>query len=120
MGDRFDDYVEAAEERERLEKLLAIDRVEAAANAAWRIAADLSIEEVAKERITLTSEDVREHLAEHYPDVSTRKMRAMGPVMQRAFRAGMLEPIGYVEYRRGRHQAPTRLWRSRVHDNEEA
>ena len=103
-------------DRERAEQARdeAIERVDKHAEEAWRETADEGIRVCAALADEFTSEMVRLYL--DLRDVETHDERALGPRMQAAARAGLIEPTD--EFRAGsrvsRHRAPLRVWRSLV------
>jgi hypothetical protein len=71
---------------------------------------------LARCQLEFTSADLRDTLATHYPDVRTHDDRALGPVMQRLQREGVIvktdrvKPSGRVR----NHHRPLAVWRSKV------
>jgi hypothetical protein len=81
----------------------AIDRVQRRTSA-WRALAYQALEDVARRQFYVTSDDVWDELFLRNvprPDEG----RAMGPVMQKGVREGLLIPDGYVTGRDPRHHA---------------
>ena len=91
----------------------SIQQVEEHANPEWKVDAYAALLAVAKERETLTADDVWEVLATT-SSAETHENRAMGPIMQSGRRSGLIENTGRtVPCRRpSRHVAPVTLWRS--------
>lgn len=87
----------------------AIDRGSRHADPDWMRGARLLIEGYAP-GTSFTSEDVLiDLLVGHF---STHDKRALGGVLQKAQRDGLIEPGGFVPSRRpSRHCAPVREWR---------
>jgi hypothetical protein len=89
----------------------AMARVEAAAGAAWNEDADDAVFGLAKKRRFFTSDDV---WLSGLP--KPREPRALGPVIARAIRDGIIENTQqYVNTTQvSRNHAPIRIWRSRI------
>lgn len=95
-------------------KIIAIDRVEAGADASWMEAASLVIRTLARVEDYFTTDLVWERL-EFMGVEQPREPRAMGAVIRRAVRAGLIEATGRYEPS-GRvdcHARPCMLWRSK-------
>lgn len=94
----------------------AMATVEENANAVWKVCARVAISELARTRLTFTTEDVWEFMELHYPTVSTRERRAMGPMMTAAAADGEIvaTDVFVKGERRSRHAAPIRVWASLV------
>ena len=87
----------------------AIDRVERNADPDWKTTALNVVAELAASRATFTTDDVWEHL-----DCTTHEPRALGAIMQKAHRLGLIQPTGaYTQSSRvACHGRPVRVWRS--------
>ena len=92
----------------------ALDRVERNANDEWLAAADYAVAKVALRKRSLTSDDVWEVL--DGMDVQTRDGRALGAVMDKAKRDGIIIATGmFTRSRRPtRHKGPVQVWESRI------
>jgi hypothetical protein len=92
--------------------VLSVDRVEANAHRAWLDAAYEVVERLAKTRRYFTTDDVHELLDGQ--DVWTHEARAMGAVLRKAARNGLI--VGTNEYalsqRAVAHSNPKRVWKS--------
>lgn len=93
----------------------AMRQVDEAANEQWKFAAFAATVEAARNLPTLTADDVQEILATK--DVATHEGRAMGPVMMRAKREGVIEatPDFRSSKRANLHAMPKRVWKSLIH-----
>jgi hypothetical protein len=99
-------------EEGRRRKKEAMDRVEAAANAMWKVAALAAALQAALEMAWLTIDDVHERIP---GTVRTHELRALGPVMLYAAAQGWIKKakIPSVEcIRPSRHSAPLTVWES--------
>lgn len=97
-------YDQAVEETEK-----AIKQVDAAANQDWKKAAYDTIKELAAEGIEFTSFAVVTRLRDK--DVHTHDLRAIGPMMLKAARAGVIVFTGDYLPNVSRHMTPSRVWR---------
>jgi hypothetical protein len=90
----------------------AIARSERGANPEWLDAAYWVVRKTAAQRSELSSDDIWFRLQEL--GVKTPDHRAMGAVMRRAAREGIIEPTGVYRksFRRICHGRPVALWRS--------
>ena len=93
----------------------AIDRVERNADEEWKRAAHLAVAAAAQRREQFTTDLVVEIMAER-GNVSTHEPRAMGAVMRRAARLGVVAATDVYEQSRNpeAHKRPKRVWRSLV------
>jgi hypothetical protein len=93
----------------------ALDRVERNADEQWLVAADYAVAKVALRKAQLTADDVWEVL--DGMDVATHEKRALGPVMDRAAKDGIIANTGtYIKSRRAsRHKGPVAVWKSRIY-----
>ena len=79
----------------------------------WKHAADRAVEDLALTRRMFTSDDVRALLA----TIETHELRALGPVMLRAARKGLIAKAGFdYSTSPSRHKAPVQVWRSLLHE----
>lgn len=94
----------------------AVDRVERNADNEWKEAAYLACCLSAEMFPTLTSDDVWLRLALLFPQHSTHERRAMGAVMRRAARDGIIAPTGeYTQSVRPQcHARPVAVWSSLI------
>ena len=88
-------------------------RVERATNPAWRRAADAAVIEAARWLPRFTTDDVLMMMPDN---VTTRDMRALGPVMTAAMRDGVIEkalilPVNCAT-RANNHSRPLQVWKS--------
>ena len=90
----------------------AIAQVGLNADCAWKDIALQVVADVAEEWAEFTTDEVLERLADK--TVSTHEMRALGPVMMAAQKAGIIMPSDtFVKSKAvSRHCAPKRVWRS--------
>lgn len=88
----------------------AMERVEEHADDEWKDAAYKAVLLAANVYENFTSDDVMELIP---PEVETHEHRALGPVMLRAAKAGLIVKTGMVRNsdRRSRHAAPLTIWR---------
>ncbi len=98
----------------------AINRVEANANAEWRVAAYKACCLCAQQWIELSTDDVWELMDALFPDCRTHDPRAMGAIMRQAARAGKIEASGeYFKSRRPQcHGRPVAIWDSLTFDHD--
>jgi hypothetical protein len=83
-------------------------RVDKNANAAWVLAADVAIAQLARERGSFTADDVWELIG---LKAETHDPRALGPRMLSACKGGLIRKGGTVYSTRDkRHQAPIQVW----------
>jgi hypothetical protein len=86
----------------------AMDRVDKNANRDWVLAADAAIAQLARERDTLTADDVWKLIG---GQATTHDPRALGPRFMSAARGGLIRKGGTVlSGRDARHQAPIQVW----------
>lgn len=89
----------------------ALGRVEGGSDPRWVAAAERAVIWCANRFGTFTSDEVWDRL-EYRKVPAPREPRALGPVMKRAVRDGLIEPAGYVQSaRQERHCAPVRVYR---------
>ena len=93
----------------------AMGRVDANAAEEWKAVALRAVAWLAKSHDLITCEDVRDALEEYYPGVGVHDMRALGPVMRRAARAGLIHATSDFIKSVRRHSSPIRVWRSRTY-----
>lgn len=95
----------------------AIARVEAGADAEWKVAAAWAVYSVALSKRYFTGDDI---WASGLP--KPREARALGPVMLRAKRAGVIRPTGRVVASDvpGNHRNPHYEWESLIFGSEVA
>ncbi len=93
----------------------ALDRVERNADEQWLVAADYAVAKVALRKAQLTADDVWDVLDRM--DVATHEGRALGTVMRRAVKDGIIEATdSFVKSRRpSRHKGPVAVWKSRIY-----
>ena len=93
---------------------LAIDRVGQAADPDWLDLAAAAIKHLAETRPAFTSDQVWQQVAGASPP---REPRALGVVMRRAAKAGLIEATGrwIASGRVAAHSNPKRIWRSLVY-----
>jgi hypothetical protein len=92
-----------------------MQRVDDNADEDWKLEADRAVLAVAEENLYLTSDDVMERID---PSVQTGELRAMGPVMLRAAKAGLIvksEKPGRNSNRPSLHSSPRTVWKSLVY-----
>lgn len=85
----------------------SIKKVEENADAEWLEAAYEAVLKVAKRCDMFTSDDVWAEV-----DLPAREPRAMGAVMMKAYRNGVIQPTTYWQEsrRRSAHARPLRVW----------
>jgi len=89
----------------------AIGRADTNADLLWGAVFYDSIIEVAATHRLFTSTDVRNHMLRFGGGATTHEPRAIGALMRRAHREGIIEPTD--QYRnQGSHGRPQRVWRS--------
>lgn len=94
----------------------AMARVARAANEAWKQAAYETVETVARERNFFTADHV---MASIPTDVHTHELRALGPIMLKAARNGVIEKakVPAINCTRANcHAAPLTVWHSLLWD----
>jgi hypothetical protein len=82
----------------------------------WEQAAILAVVEAARELPQLTSDDVMDRIAARLK--RGRDLRALGPVMSSAVRAGYIEKANVASIpsrRRSLHGSPRTVWTSLIH-----
>lgn len=95
-------------------KAEAISRVEAHANEDWLDAAMLALQRVARRQAELTTDDVWAVL--NTGDASTHEARAIGPVMLRGQREGLIGPTDRIKLSSlGGGRWKVRIWTSLVY-----
>ena len=93
-------------------------RVDAHANEAWKMAADIATVTAALALPKLTADDVHKRIN---PNVYTHDLRALGPVMKRAARNGWIEKApepGRETMRPSSHRRPLQVWNSLIYKGE--
>lgn len=93
----------------------AVDTVEANANAAWREAAYEAVVDYAKTHQRFSTFEVSEAMSKR-DDVKTHTLRAMGPIIRRAKKNGIIEHSGEFARNLRGHLSPTPIWNSLVYD----
>lgn len=109
MSDLFDYAAGKAAKEEGME------RVDAAADDDWKDAAERAVKDAARSLPEITSDDVMARIA---PDVRTHELRALGPVMSRAAKAGWIRKADKAPRlcaRPSRHRAPLTVWTSLIY-----
>lgn len=100
------------------EKNKALAQVEKNANADWKEYAFARVRMVAERLEELTSDDIEDELCSFLVPFRpvTHEKRALGPVMIRAAKAGLIFATDRVKpSRRSKlHNSPRRIWRSRI------
>jgi hypothetical protein len=98
----------------------ALERVEENAHADWLMAAEWAVTGLAFNYEEFTSDDIWKAVNEQ--GFSTHEPRAMGAVMVKAARAGMIAPTDrWVQSKRTAcHGRPIRVWRSLLSDVKQA
>lgn len=96
------------------ERNVAMSAADLAADADWREVALQAVEEVARHKTELTTDDVLAVLARS--GQTTSELRALGPVMLRAAQAGWITATDrFVNSAAvSRNHAPKRVWRSNI------
>jgi hypothetical protein len=91
----------------------AIQRVDEHAAPAWKDVAYAAVAHLSSVLPEFTTDEVWYAIA-NSDDVTTHELRAMGAVMRRAQRAGLIEPTDrYMASTRAVcHSAPKRIWRA--------
>lgn len=91
-----------------------IARADRNADTEWKKAADLSVRAVARRMTVFTTDDVWDELHLNHPDAHTHEPRALGAVMKRAMRDGLIiQTEQFVRSRRPQaHKAPIQVWGS--------
>lgn len=95
---------------------LAIDTVEDNAHEQWLDVAYAVLYELALTRDYFTSEDVTDFMRARYPDVTTHEPRAMGAVMRRGKRDGIVASTDRSVWSRSPNSNAylSRVWRSEL------
>lgn len=85
-------------------------RVDRNADEVWKFYAYSAVEQCAEHMDTFTSDDVTDHIPDY---VVTHENRALGPVMLKAARDGLIVKTGTVRNstRRSLHSSPRTVWR---------
>lgn len=88
-----------------------IDRADRAADLEWKVAAMMAVRQIARERREFTTDDVWERIP------AVREPRALGAVMQKAAKAGVIEKSDRVREsdRPEAHSNPKAVWLSLTH-----
>ena len=99
-------------------KTQAIDAVEENANELWKLTALSIVEDLANSKQEFTTDDVWKKLDE-LPDVQTHEPRALGAVMRRAVRDGLIVSTSthILSSRPSCHSRPIRVWKSTILEN---
>lgn len=97
----------------------AIERVERHANENWTAAAFGVVVWVAERRPEFTTDPVWAVLERRYPDVQTHEPRALGAVIKKAVREGVIEATDrtHKSVRPECHRNPKAIWRSLIYDD---
>lgn len=97
----------------------AIERVERHADDDWKRLAYRAVRWLASTRAEFTAEDAGDALRRYYPDAQTHEPRAMGPIMKRAQRDGIIEATDHFRRsdRPESHCCPKQIWASLIHDD---
>ncbi len=86
----------------------ALRRVEENADADWKDAAAVALQQMAATGRQFTSDDVREAIP---AGITTHEMRALGPVMKAGLRDGLITAVGWTTAgRSAAHGRPRRLY----------
>lgn len=93
----------------------ALDSVDQSADDKWKKAADYAVVQLALRKSEITADDVWDVL--DGLDVETHEHKAMGPVMRRAAKDGIIERTDRtIKTRRPqRHKGDVRVWKSRIY-----
>ncbi len=84
----------------------ALTQVEQAANIAWKVAAHAAVQFLAQTQRSFTADDVTQLVI--FP---TRENRALGAILMRAKREGLIKHVGYCRSQRpGNHGGPRSVW----------
>jgi hypothetical protein len=99
----------------------AIDRVEKNADPDWAEAAYLACCLVAEDQQFFTTDNVWEKISTAFPQFKTHEPRAMGAVMRRAAKDGVVSPTDeYVRSDRQEcHRRPMMRWESLIFESDE-
>lgn len=91
-----------------------IQRAERNANDEWMDAAYQAVTACAYVACEFTADDVRRYMEMTFPHVQTHEPRAMGAVMRRAQRDGIIVPTDRFQNSafKTKHCSPTRVWRT--------
>lgn len=104
----------------------ALDLVEAGASEDWKECALDCLESICQSRDTFVADDVWRLMNEKYPDVETRDLRAMGPVMLQGTRRGWCERTDRMARSEGEYRPQSRgschahlrpVWKSRIYNS---
>jgi hypothetical protein len=109
MKDDLFRYAEARGARDE-----ALEQVEANADPSWKDAAFEAVVSASRDLHRFTADDVFDRIPH---GVATHEPRALGPVMLRAVRAGMIFKANVASIpsrRRSLHASPRTVWESRV------
>jgi hypothetical protein len=93
---------------------VALDAVDNSADERWKKAADYAVMQLALRKPEVTADDVWDVL--DGLNVDTHENRAMGPVMRRAAKDGIIERTERTTKTRRptRHKGDVRVWKSRI------
>jgi len=80
------------------------------ANANWKLLANAALLKVAGEVKEFTSTEIFQELQK--TNACTHDKRAVGGVLLRAQKEGIIEPIGYVRHTSEKNRSVTRVWRA--------
>lgn len=97
----------------------AIERVDKHADSDWKVLALETVKAVAQRFAEFSTDLVLAELANS--PIRTHELRALGPVMLSARRAGYIEPTDRFENSNSvtRHKAPKRIWKSQLYRRQE-
>lgn len=90
----------------------ALERVEYNAHREWLSCAYAAGKHIASYAEPFTADDIRHMMEVHYPGVTTHEPRAMGAIMNKLKRAGVITPTDRFipSTRKERHNGPIRVW----------
>lgn len=93
-------------------------RGDAAANEEWKRCVDIAIKEEARRRASLTTDHVKKHMEDHFPNAHTHDLRALGARMRTAAMAGILEESNQSSKSTSasRHKGDQRVWNSKIYE----
>lgn len=90
----------------------ALERVESASDPDWVVSAEKALLYVSMSLQTFSTDDVWDRLR-MLSVPAPREPRALGPVMRRAVRDGLIKAVGYAASERPeRHCAPVRMYQA--------
>jgi hypothetical protein len=93
----------------------AVSSVEANANAAWRQAAYEALVDHAKTHPRFSAFEVTAAMSKR-EDVATHTLKAMGPIIRKAKKNGIIQHSGEFTANLRGHLSPTPIWNSLVFD----